>query len=253
MSPAPRMAEPQRTGADAAPDTGAGQPPPRFPTPRRHHRYSRFVNLMKVALPLVAVLLVSAVALWPQLRDLGEDGFSISFADLGREVGLTQRLVNARYYGTDSDDQPYTITADMAEETEPGSSQLRLDNPKADITLNDGAWLMLDADAGLYRQADGVLDLSGAVNLFHDQGYEIHTTAATIDVQAGKAHGDQPIRGQGPFGELEAEGFRLTDTGKRIEFTGKARLLLRPSAEPPPQQTRSPKSGAVPDAPRDDG
>ena len=205
------------------------------------YRYTRFVSLMKVMLPAVAVALVGAVALWPQLKDFGEEGFSISFADVGRAAAGKQRLVNARYYGTDTDDQPYTITADTAEEVAPGSTRVRLDNPQADITLTDGAWIMLGADEGLYSQDDATLNLSGEVNLFHDAGYELHTTKATILMSDGEAHGDAPVRGQGPFGELSAEGFRLTDTGRRVEFTGHARLLLRPSPEPPPQQTRSPE------------
>lgn len=221
------------------PDAVARARPARAPS----HRYTRFVSLMKVALPAVAVALVGAVALWPQLQDIGEDGFSISFADVGRDAAGAQRLVNARYYGTDADDQPFTITADLAEETAPGSERLRLDNPKADITLNDGAWIMLGADKGLYSQDQETLDLSGTVNLFHDAGYELHTTAATIHMAEGRAVGDAPVRGQGPFGELTAEGFRLTDTGRRVEFTGRARLLLRPAPEPPPQQTRSPADG----------
>ncbi len=204
------------------------------------HRYTRFVGLMKIMLPAVAIALVGAVALWPQLQDIGEDGFSISFADVGRDAAGRQRLVNARYYGTDGDSQPYTITADLAEETAPGSSRVRLDAPKADITLNDGSWIMLGADEGLYSQGSGTLDLTGAVNLFHDAGYELHTTEATIHMAEGEAVGTAPVRGQGPFGELTAEGFRLTDTGRRVEFTGHARLLLRPSPEPPPQESRSP-------------
>lgn len=240
-------------GRDA--DTAAGQateaphhatpPEAARPVAAPALRYSRFVSMMKVVLPAVAVVLVAAVALWPQLRDMGEDGFALSFADIGREIGRTQRLVNARYYSTDADDQPYTITADVAEETEPGSPLLRLDNPKADITLEDGAWVMLGANNGLYSQADGLLDLTGEVNLFHDAGYEMHTSAATLDVEAGEAHGDRPVRGQGPFGELEAEGFRLTDAGKRIYFTGKARLLLHPSSGKTPQQSRAaaPRTG----------
>ena len=38
------------------------------------------------------------------------------------------------------------------------------------------------------------------------------------------------MEGQGPFGYLKAEGFRITDKGGRILFTGKARLELRPEA-----------------------
>ena len=42
--------------------------------------------------------------------------------------------------------------------------------------------------------------------------------------------GDEPVRGQGPFGTLEAEGFRILDRGKRLVLSGKSRLVLYPVA-----------------------
>ena len=42
--------------------------------------------------------------------------------------------------------------------------------------------------------------------------------------------GDEPISGQGPFGNLQAEGFRISEHGKTMYFTGKAKLVIHPSA-----------------------
>ena len=39
-----------------------------------------------------------------------------------------------------------------------------------------------------------------------------------------------PIEGQGAFGVLNAEGFKLVDKGKTIYFTGKSKLVLHPGA-----------------------
>jgi lipopolysaccharide export system protein LptC len=43
---------------------------------------------------------------------------------------------------------------------------------------------------------------------------------------AGAAQGNQPVAAQGPFGTLTADGFRLTDRGQVVLFTGKARVVL---------------------------
>lgn len=212
-------------------------PPPRpVPSPG----YSRFVALMKLALPLVALVLVMLVVLWPQLQERAADMFTVGFADLDGRMAESQRLVNARYYGTDAEDQPFTITADLATETAPGSRVVRLDNPKADIALNEGAWIMLGAAEGLYHQETTVLELAGGVDVFHDAGYELHTSSVTVDMTAGTARGMEPVAGQGPFGELAAEGFRLSRDGRTVVFTGKARVLLHPTAV---QQSRVPVEG----------
>jgi lipopolysaccharide export system protein LptC len=39
-----------------------------------------------------------------------------------------------------------------------------------------------------------------------------------------------PIQGQGDFGLLSAQGFKLVDKGKIIYFTGKSKLTLHPGA-----------------------
>ncbi len=81
-----------------------------------------------------------------------------------------------------------------------------------------------------------VLHLDGEVDLFHDTGFEMHTPSATVDLKNGTAAGDQPVRGHGPTGALNAAGFRILDGGKRILFTGKARLVLSPGG--PARMTR---------------
>jgi lipopolysaccharide export system protein LptC len=87
---------------------------------------------------------------------------------------------------------------------------------------------MLTAKSGIFRQAKKTLDLTGAVNLFHDSGYEFKTSKAVIDLQKGVASGSEAVRGHGPFGEMQGEGFRLFDKGKTIIFTGKSKLVIFP-------------------------
>ena len=103
-----------------------------------------------------------------------------------------------------------------------------LEFPKADLTLQGGAWLALAAETGVFLKSSQTLDLAGKVNLFHDRGYEIRTERARIDLKQGTASGDVAVTGQGPFGTLQSEGFQLLNQGRRILFTGKARLVLFP-------------------------
>ncbi|MDP4797014.1 MAG: LPS export ABC transporter periplasmic protein LptC, partial [Rhodospirillales bacterium] len=107
---------------------------------------------------------------------------------------------------------------------------VELDSPKADILLEDNTWLVLTAKRGIFGREAEALDLVGSVVLYHDSGYEFLTEKAKIDLKKSIAEGDQPIRGQGPFGNLQAEGFRLVDKGKKIYFTGKSKLTIYPGA-----------------------
>lgn len=201
-------------------------------TPRRRVRtrgYSRFVTFMKVLLPMIALVLIALVVIWPQL-DLGNRRFGLRFAKLEATEADVPAMVNARFVGADRKDQPFTITADLARNLLSGKDAVELEMPKADITAADGSWIVLTANEGVYDQQGKHLNLEGSVNLFHDSGYEFITKAADVDLATGSAVSHQPVRGQGPFGQLKAEGFRLEDKGRTIFFTGKAKLTIYPGA-----------------------
>ena len=102
--------------------------------------------------------------------------------------------------------------------------------PKADVTLDNGTWLVLTANYGLFAHLENTLNLEGMVNLFHDSGYEFQTEKAAINMASGVASGNMPIQGQGDFGILSAQGFELVDKGKTIYFKGKSKLTLHPGA-----------------------
>ncbi len=196
--------------------------------PRRHARwYSQFVVLMKFALPVVALILIALVVAWPHLQT--EDlRFRIGFAALKASEAEDPSMVNPRYLGTDTDNQPYTVTADLARKLGEKSTNVELEMPKADLGLEDGTWMVLTAKQGVYGRGEKILDLEGNVVLYHDSGYEFLTEKAKIDLNTSVATGKVPVVGQGPFGELQAQGFRLVDKGKTIYFTGKSRVVLYP-------------------------
>lgn len=192
--------------------------------------YSLFVGFLKVLLPALAVALVLLVVAWPQLVP-DERQFRIGVAEISLEQAESLSMLNARFDGLDSNNQPFTVTADLATQDSGDSPVVDLELPKADITMHDGTWLAVTANSGRYQREDGVVDLNGDVVLFHDQGFEFRTDTATVDLNASEARGSDPVHGQGPLGILDAEGFRLVDKGQRIFFTGKSRLIIYQDGE----------------------
>ena len=45
------------------------------------------------------------------------------------------------------------------------------------------------------------------------------------------AEGAHPVRGQGNFGTIQAEGFRVLDRGARIFFLGRSHLVIEHQAQ----------------------
>lgn len=194
--------------------------------------YSRFVQLLRYILPGATVLIVLLVALWPEFNSI-ED--TIAQSDMPISLADAERLTmsNPRYTSRDDSGMVYMVTADVAEQLDGTANQVSLVNPAADVTLEDGTWVMLSADHGEYWNEEQRLNLAGAVSLFHDSGYELHTEQATIDFAAGRAQGDQAVAGFGPFGDVQSEGFAIEDRGAVIIFTGKSHMVLRPDEEQP--------------------
>jgi lipopolysaccharide export system protein LptC len=191
--------------------------------------YTRFVALMKLLLPAVAVGLVMLVAAWPKI-EASLDRLKVALPRLDLSEARDLRMVNARFSGVDKQNRPFTVIAETARQNPSKDDIVALEGPKADITLQSGAWVAVTSDTGVYQQQSQVLDLFGSVHLFHDRGVEFVTDTARVFMNESRAEGDDPIAGQGAFGELSAEGFRILDKGDRVVFTGKARLLLVPHA-----------------------
>ena len=191
--------------------------------------YSRFVTMMKVLLPVIALVLIVLVVAWPYLK-INDARFNIGFTAL--KVGNVEdpAMINPRFQGADKDRQTFSITADIAKNLLKGGKSVELEMPKADISLEDGSWLVLTAKSGIYVRQDETLTLNDQVNLFHDSGYEFRTESAVIDLTKGTASGTVSVAGQGPFGNLKAEGFHLVDKGKTIYFIGKSKLTIYPYA-----------------------
>jgi lipopolysaccharide export system protein LptC len=220
-----------RTAAEIAGPPGQRK----FPDARKASaRHSLFVNFMRFVLPAIALSLVAVVVVWPQMHDSGKMRFRLNFAKINPNSASTLSMVKPRFTGLDSGQRPYTVTADSATQVASGSSLIDLDKPVADLTMKDGTWVALRSTEGTYDQATHDLDLRGEVNLYQDKGYEFTTKRAYMNLQAGTAHGEEPVEGQGPFGHLTSKGFRISEHGKYLVFTGPAKLVLYPKSASKP-------------------
>ncbi len=192
-------------------------------------RYSAFVGVMRFALPLVAVLLLGLVVVWPLVSGR-EEGFRVTYSERVQQDG-SLKMLNARYIGTDSEGQPYTITAEEAIPSAADAAIVTLKNLKADMFNKDGSWSLIAAREGLYNRLPATLDLAGDVAIHSDRGDELRTQSAHIEINEGRADGDQPISGQGPLGLIEGTGFSTVDRGANILIRGPVKVTVFPKRQ----------------------
>ncbi len=181
------------------------------------------VGLLKVALPLLAVLLLTLIAAWPEISRIMRQEQLTLRALSAVEIGAG-RMVEPHYHGIDVRMRPYTVTADIA--VQRTQDRLDLTLPKADVTLANDGWLMVQSKNGVYWQHANQLDLSGDVVLYRQDGTTLTSQASAIDLKQGASTSALATHAEGPFGTLDATGYTLVDKGQVVQFHGPATLVL---------------------------
>lgn len=229
-----------RTGSTTPPIGGARDEPAAKrlaglvarPTPARIGditRYSAFVGIMRYALPITAVVILGLVVVWPLVSGQ-EEGFRVTYASIS-EVDGSLRMVNARYIGTDSKGRPFTVTAAEAIQDENDDERVTLKTIAGDMFVENGSWTAVSADEGLYQRTADVLDLKGNVSVYSDEGHELHTEEATLNLKDGTGMGDKPVQGQGPLGLLEGDRFTVSEGGSTLLISGNVKATIFPESK----------------------
>lgn len=199
--------------------------------PRSIARRRRLVAIARTGLPVTALALLALLAVWPEL-DRGEESLRLSYRQGEPIPADLTRVVGARLAGTDEEGRPYTVTASEARQR-PGEEQVLLLEPRGDLTLSNGHWLMVEAEQGQFWQKTGRLELGQGVRLWHDAGWHLETRSARIDLRGKTADGSDAVTLQGPMGELQSTGFRIEQAGDVVLFQGPARALLNLAEQAP--------------------
>jgi lipopolysaccharide export system protein LptC len=188
-------------------------------------RRSYTVLLLKRVLPVAAVLLLVALAIAPNLHWGASTDRVVYHVQPGASSTAMSTMQNAQYRGVDQHGQPFTLTANQANEQ--GTDNVDLAKPEGNITLTSGAWIMLKSDKGVFNQKSQMLGLNGNVMLYRNDGTVMTAPTAAIDLHGGNASSTSPVAAQGPFGTLNAaNGFTLINRGADVVFKGPVTLTL---------------------------
>lgn len=192
-------------------------------------RYSAVVGGLKFTAGTIAVILVLMLIIWPFMMQSTQP-LKLTLEPVEVEgVAEIPKMQNPRFHGVDKDNQPFNVTAAEAFQTD--NDTVVLDQMQGDITLKDGSWLSLEANQGHIRVSSKLLDMTGDVHLVMDNGYEMFTQSAHVDMEQSMAAGSEPVQVQGAPGLLTAQGFKVEDNGDRIFFHGRVKTTIYPDNE----------------------
>tara|TARA_R110002072_G_scaffold19333_4_gene71671 strand:+ start:538 stop:1215 length:678 start_codon:yes stop_codon:yes gene_type:complete len=188
-------------------------------------RYSHFVSIIKFILLGLAILLIGLAFILPNLDQ--PEGFTLDYADVTvSDDGLTMK--NPQYVASDINEQQYVVTADTATQKSPTATLVALKNLQADITLTSGDWISITAPEGELNTETGILDLYGKIDIFSDSGNQLAANSARVDLKQQTVVSQNPLKGHGPLGMIEADSLAADQITGNIRFDGNVKLTINP-------------------------
>ncbi len=188
--------------------------------------YSRFVRIMRLALPLAAMVIVAVLFLRSGLEERTIEPISQDSPEIRDQHISKNELLNPKFESMDKANRPYKITADRAVQGEKNKELIMLDRPVGVIDMGDNVNVTMRSDTGAYRQDTERFFLQGNVFLQHDDGYSLSSSEAHIDLKQSFAWSDKDVQGDGDDLYIIAKGVRANGKTGKIVFVGPAKLVL---------------------------
>ena len=196
---------------------------------QRDNLHSRLVSLLKIALPLLALAIMSTLFLFSR-RINPEDAIpyaSVDVADRLREP----RMTDAAYSGMTSDGSAISFSASEARPESGGNANLS--GVTGTLFSSDGSRTHLAALSIQIDQTAGTAVLGNDVEITTSTGYVVQMPELTVALDRTSMHSDGPITAQAPMGQLSAGEMELTAAGGNsgdylLVFNKRVRLLYQP-------------------------
>ena len=189
-------------------------------------RYSRFVTVMKGALPIAAAAILASVIAY-SLIPRHQQRVSLNVETLG-SIRNDLAMIKPRFSSTDAKGNPYVITASAAIQDPKNRNLATLENIEADMQYDNQNWMNASAKKGFLNGDADTLMLSGKISLFTDSGYELHTESVYVDLKKNLFEGNSAVTGHGPLGSLRADKFHIDRFKRQIQLSGHVHMTMYP-------------------------
>jgi lipopolysaccharide export system protein LptC len=182
-------------------------------------RHSRHVRILRVAIPLTAIIaLVTGVAfafLLNPMRMLS--GMPV---DVGRMVvsGTKIMMHQPRLAGVTRDNRRYDMVAQAAAQDLTKPDMVELQGIRATMEMRDKVTFETTAKAGLYNTKTEQLTLNQNIVVTSSSGYQAFLNEASVDVRASKIASDKPVEVKTATWTINANGMEVSEAGDLVRF-----------------------------------
>jgi lipopolysaccharide export system protein LptC len=189
------------------------------------HRHSARVRLFRrtaIAGALLAITLISAVALLNRLRHLPGD-ISVGRAALdGTKITLDFPKIS----GVQTDGRPFEIKARSGIQDIMAPHIIELLGIESKIGTPDASTVWVSAARGVYDSLHDKMTLEGDIRINNSAGYDIWLNTARIDFNTGGLVSEEPVRVILDGGTIAAQQLDVSDNGHKVSFGGEVTSMI---------------------------
>lgn len=186
-------------------------------------KHDRVIRLLYGALPAGVGAVLAAMIIIP-LFPRSEMSFLLD----RNKVAITEdrlKVDSAMYRGDDDRGRPFTLTAGSAVQHSASDPIVHMRNLVARLQLTDGPGVVA-AGSGTYDFNSDKVFLTGPVQFQTAGGYEMSTSAVTVDLKRRLATGTGGVSGQTPTGTFSAEQITANLSERTVALSGRAHLRM---------------------------
>lgn len=204
----------------------AGSPvPPRAAEFHQAQHHSRRVRRMKVALPVIAVLLAIGFFGYSYLASparVAVDVASSAVAD-GKLVMASPKLE-----GVTKNNLPYSMTAARALQNLDATGIIELEDINAKLPLDARNTATIEAQRGVYDRDKNTLEIATPIKVTTTDGMMARLNSASIDIGKGDMKTGEPVDIAVQGARITADSMTILENGKVLVFERRVRMQINP-------------------------
>ncbi len=191
--------------------------------------HTRVVNILKLVLPLIALVMLSTLFLISRKID-PEDAIPYATVDVADRLN-DPKMTNAGFAGMTKDGASIALTAAEAKPTSDGGAMQQV---MATLTTPNGSETHMSAATVILNAPKNLLELGGGAKLDSSGGYHVTTEGLQMATDQTHVESTGPIAATGPIGDLNADKMVLSQAQPEgpylLVFKGAVRLIYMPQA-----------------------
>lgn len=194
-----------------------------FSAARRH---TRFVHVLRRAIPLLVVGLVVVLIVIPFLSPLSGKLAHVSVSSVGITNGKV-RMETPKLSGYRKDNRPYQVTAENAFQEIRNPTQVELETLTARIQMEREGWVTVNSKTGLFDTQKEKLRLVDDVKIRTESGHDMQMKTADVDFKSGTVTSRDPVSVHMDQTTVDADTLDVKNNGELIAFEGRVRVFIK--------------------------